>query len=958
MKKTVSLLITFALFFCMINLNTYAEEKELYISSPIEYSDKIGTIEKLDLLLKDGNVYARAETLASRLGCSCNIGESGIVLKSIDSDKMPYINVIFSSEDTTVRKSINTLFIETFEAPFASVINEKGAWIPLEYTMLILNGGLMIIDDILLIDLPKPCIIDCFTTIAKKSNEYSFEWNKDFGYTESDQAVMGITSHMVNVFNGILDFDGYSWAQFFTTFGFSSAGYDAKYGRNLALLLCTESDNELKASIEKTNLILDIFDGDDGHLGKALKSYSKETDKTVETLYNQCNSFLEDIKKGNKNAVKNYNYTYRQFEKAFDKQTWFSNTGGKIMDVHDGLSSATNALDAISKIAEAVSYSQEFNNQDKFSINSLNEYLKTADTNSDLSKTMKNSMYDYLAASTSEIEMYGAYRYFNEHVGELVESGLTLGEVLASDANIALFCWNISSGLIPFISNGLDASDKYELALYAQVFQGNAHMNYVNKRIKTFNDADSISPENLYTLSQYLYTYLKSCYITRNAALGSLNGKSNSTKEQLQPLIDNQNKINQEIVQILNIVKNANETNDNQVYGFLPQDNKKYLDDYDSSSLQTFVEVQHKNNAKNNSAFVCNKYIVEYNDVVYGVDQNGLWKNEGGFNKEYLTKHSATNIATDGQTIYYGVFNKSVNYYPYSSSSPVASYQYDMYAYDLLSETDKKIMSFVECGKPICAIGDTIYYTDYPDNFDGDMVERAHGLCSYNINTHEKKYITDGANLVESYNGKIFYRDIMAAMGNTQTHQIYCYDTSTGKTDMISDGGVMDFKIHSGKLFYNIFTEDYQNNITTSTIKLYSYDISSGDNKLLYSKTGNSLTVKDYDNKYLIYSEKRIDGDGYIQVELDSGNEKTIPPSSFEGDFPSQAMRVNGKTIFYTNYSGGRVYTLEDGSTTISNTISSYTWQTLLAVKGETEFSVTKDSENFYRYYISCGRLS
>lgn len=44
----------------------------------------------------------------------------------------------------------------------------------------------------------------------------------------------------------------------------------------------------------------------------------------------------------------------------------------------------------------------------------------------------------------------------------------------------------------------------------------------------------------MYELSQYCYIYLKSCYVTREAALASLANKSDSTKEKIQPLIDYQ----------------------------------------------------------------------------------------------------------------------------------------------------------------------------------------------------------------------------------------------------------------------------------------------------------------------------------------------------------------------------------------------------------------------------------
>ena len=63
-----------------------------------------------------------------------------------------------------------------------------------------------------------------------------------------------------------------------------------------------------------------------------------------------------------------------------------------------------------------------------------------------------------------------------------------------------------------------------------------------------------------------------------------------------------------------------------------------------------------------NKGFVCNGCLVEYNDVVYYVDDNGLWKKESGAERELLHECSAKNLATDGKVIYYGVFNETVSF--------------------------------------------------------------------------------------------------------------------------------------------------------------------------------------------------------------------------------------------------------------------------------------------------------
>lgn len=343
--------------------------------------------------------------------------------------------------------------------------------------------------------------------------------------------------------------------------------------------------------------------------------------------------------------------------------------------------------------------------------------------------------------------------------------------------------------------------------------------------------------------------------------------------------------------------------------------------------------------------FVNDKYLVKCDDVIYGVDVHGLWKNEGGYNKDYLTKCSATNLATDGQVIYYSVLNNST------------TNQYDLYQYDIETGSNEKVTSFVQCGVPIFAEGEMIYYTDFPENRNEQGM--AHSLYSYNTSSGEKKHLGDGAQLVGSYDGKIFYRDVLGSIPSVNSKnkwgQIYCYDTKTEESNMISDGGVMSFTIESGKLLYNTLQYDTGNSRTS---RVSSYDILSGKTDVLFEKTNNSIEVEDYDEKYVVYSETRMDGSGFVRFEVKSKTEDLLPRSKFNGDLPSKAMRDSDRTIFYTDNTGGIVYTMEDGGTNLESTISSYIWQTMLALKEDTVFAVTNDSKNYYEYYISCGRAS
>lgn len=591
MKRIISLLLALVITISTTTTSFAANTGEEYYTVQVEYSDNIGHQEELDVMIQNNNVFVDAKMLAERLGYTFGEnGEGAVIYNKDTSNGIPFGITQFKYNSTQVSHMLFNNMIDTYEAPFASVKNSEGSWIPLEYSLLLINSGMMITDDALLIDIPTKRIIDYFYDIAKNSEKYNFDWADDFGYTETDLKVLGGSSHLINVFNGLLGFDGASWATLFQQFAGSMASYDKKYGENLAMLLCAESDKELQASIEKVKLLNDLLN-EEGDLGKILSFTSDMADFEVGTLYRQCEAVLEGIKTGNSSAV-DYSRSYQALENALDRQTWFSHTGGNILEVQRGVSSATGKafkfLDVGMKVAEVVGYTQEFQNQDKFSLAALTYYLDNEDGGLELPEAMKRSMIDYSDALSSNIAEYTTKR-FVENVDQWIIDEIPMHEVLGTQAAAVLFAWNIASNTIPFIANGLSGADSFELALYSLVFQGDTYLNYLGKRDSVFADAGNITAENIYDIAQYCYIYLKSCYITREAALASLTNKSSSTKEKIQPLIDYQNRINAEIAKIMVELKGANKVNDGCVFGFLPSDNEAYLGKYDDSQLIQWV---------------------------------------------------------------------------------------------------------------------------------------------------------------------------------------------------------------------------------------------------------------------------------------------------------------------------------------------------------------------------------
>lgn len=365
----------------------------------------------------------------------------------------------------------------------------------------------------------------------------------------------------------------------------------------------------------------------------------------------------------------------------------------------------------------------------------------------------------------------------------------------------------------------------------------------------------------------------------------------------------------------------------------------------DSAASQSQEAKEEKAEEKDRN-FVHDHYLVEYDDVVFYVDDDGLWKKEPDSESEKLVSCSATNLATDGQVIYYGVFNKTVTYNYYSTT--IKNYQYDMYKYDLSTGSNEKLMSFVEAGRPICAVGDTVYYTDYPDDFDGNKAGLAQGICSYNTATGEKKYLCDGAHLTAFYGDKIFYREIMAAGGGMGVHQIHCFDIKTQSSKDVSEDNVMNLKVIGDKLYYTINTDFASGVMNSVHYKLCRYDIATEETTVLSELTN----IKDFDDKYAIGANKQ----DIERSDLASGKTEHIPLPGYGGKYSSAIRDKNTTYAMAVNDTKYTIYAIDDDATSANNIGSVYA-QSVLAVKDQTAFYINPSDKNFYFYHIDHQKL-
>lgn len=594
MKRVISF------FLCAIMLmsSTYtALAKETtdisYNTLSVEFSDNLGTAEDLNVMVTEEHLYVDAEQLGDRLGYQVEVGNEYVAIynKSF-SNTVPYGLTAFYYDSTKVRHMLFNKMVD-YEAPFKIVKNSDGVWIPFEFSLLLLNSSDVVLDNQVHIEMPQKNIVDIYMDILKNNDRYLFDWKSDAGASEGSIFAMGTGAYFVQVFSGILDKDGASWSQLIDSFYLKMDSYDRKYAESFARMFCTYSDEELTLNAKAMKEKMKPFNGDNW-VAKSIKKVDDIIDDNIGDLSEKTADLKKKIDVENGTSVAKFNKSYQELDKMCNTADYFSDMTDPFLTASKEFKNVTSFLDVFYKISEVIGYASEFKNQDEFAVKSLDILIKNSDSSCVMSKAMKDSMGDYKKTLETDIVAYSAYNYLMNNMTDLFTDTIDISTtILDMDSKLYLLAWDIAKGAIPLVKNSLSNTDCFLQSMYAGIIQSDTFSTYINKRNVVFGDAKNITPENLYELSQYCYAYLKSCYITRDAAVGSLTEK---TKKNNPTYESTQKMVNQEIAEYLIKLKNADKTNKYGCYGFLPENNEQYLGEYDDSSI--IDAVQNKSDLK------------------------------------------------------------------------------------------------------------------------------------------------------------------------------------------------------------------------------------------------------------------------------------------------------------------------------------------------------------------------
>jgi len=556
-----------------------------YVTVDVLLFNDRNTKYSLPMVMKDEHVYVSADELAKIFSLELSVSESGIVLRDKDAYKL----IVFYEDSKEVLYQFG-LNILTYEAPFSSIIENNEAWIPFEMTLYLLNSAYMIEDAGIHIEAPKQTANDVLMQMMKKTvGYYSFDMIDEFGYSGTDIFVKGSASHLANFFNGIIGFDSISWELAVTQFFGDMAPYDAKYGDTLATLFCANSEEELRNIAEKIDVM-----GDGIEQIANLAGNIKDID--VGNINEQLEVFAKQIDTMNPSSVTAYNTTYNQLEEALKSQS----------EIAEFASGAADVAENIGYALKYMSYNKEFENQDKFSLEAMRNLLSGKHTES-LPTATRQRLQKKLNYFESDPTTYAVSSFLENNWLDMLMSKSGLGDqLLGPQGKLVKLVWDLSSNMIPFIRDGLSYTDNFELSLYATGFQLEAMKAYRSK-VDAYYNSESGDIDELKECVTSAYTYLKSCYIARQAGIASVENMRKKVPEYFEQLEAKNSEIAETMAQIKMI---ACSDESSRMLGFGPSMNDQYLRMYNESKLISFLQAGASEDTPNDTSEEVLKEIV------------------------------------------------------------------------------------------------------------------------------------------------------------------------------------------------------------------------------------------------------------------------------------------------------------------------------------------------------------
>lgn len=604
LKKIFSFSLALILFLSSFSISAYAKDNlddavlgnvNLYISD----SDKL---EKIRAMKHNEIIYADANEIVKSLNINGNACDNYYIF--MNSSKTVFMKLYYSSKKTDVtyiwRNNSDSFIKETSFNAIAETIKDdehNAVWIPLRYTLALLNCDFLIDGEIVRTSYPKKTIFDIHNDWLAKEKYYRFDWDDDFGISEASAETMGKSAFVVTLMNGLLSLDSSSILESISCLNRDISGYDIKYGQDFTRLFVVPSAKELDEFSSQLDDVSDVFD----YTSKTIDNINltiNELDNSVSNAAKLCEGYIEKINSVNGNIAE-FNKSFFQLEKQANKEIKVLKNSKILRDIDDyvGFGEISDSLSFYTDILSIIAYAKEYSDQDELAVNSLEWFLNSGFSKEYIPDATINSCNSYLKTLDTNAVTYSTYRYFSENLTSILKDaykmagGKGIKSLIGSTANWELLVWDIVKNTVPFFKNGISNTDKMLLTTYLQCFQYTASKE-LNSISTTLFRHDKIDERYLNTYLSNWYCFFKTAYISRDAALGCNEDIPDFRK-------DFQNNINKEIAEQMAFIKTALMEDGKPVkctgtiFGFIPSVRKALQKLYNETPvINVFIPVK------------------------------------------------------------------------------------------------------------------------------------------------------------------------------------------------------------------------------------------------------------------------------------------------------------------------------------------------------------------------------
>ena len=279
--------------FCPSVFADSKESKEEYGIWPVRLFSKQKVV-NLQVMVKDENVYAKASDLAEYYGYDfVSNGEDAIVHNKSQIYWGYQVHWIYykSNDKKIIYSSGNEKkkIAYSYTMPFNAIKNETGFWVPLSYSLLLMDGDNIISSAYL--GKATPTALSEIEKVNKNADKYKFDVVNDLGDSKGRLKLCAICTYLYGFRKIDLSYITYST-------------FETKYVDKLAVSYCTKDLGILNNLFDTTKYIYDALD-DSNVIEKAYEAANILNTSDKDTLIEATGKVLQKIKLDRKLSSQN-----------------------------------------------------------------------------------------------------------------------------------------------------------------------------------------------------------------------------------------------------------------------------------------------------------------------------------------------------------------------------------------------------------------------------------------------------------------------------------------------------------------------------------------------------------------------------------------------------------------------------------------------------------------------------